>query len=71
MYRKAATVVIFAFFFLSVCTSEVRGTWSKYLGNPVLTGSPGAWDERDVQNGKMIKEGGSLSKWYAGNKGSG
>jgi predicted GH43/DUF377 family glycosyl hydrolase len=42
--------------------------WEKYADNPVLeTGSPGSWDELNLQMGHVIFEENMYKMWYDGN----
>lgn len=43
--------------------------WFKYAGNPVLTGSPGEWDEGNTIWPSVVKEGGRYKMWYYGGGG--
>jgi hypothetical protein len=41
-------------------------TWTKYAGNPVLSGTVGSWDESAIQPGWVAREGGQYKMWYYG-----
>ncbi len=45
---------------------SLREGWTEYPDNPVLTGTPGEWDEAGAGNGWIIREQGLYSMWYAG-----
>lgn len=38
--------------------------WTKYNGNPVMSGRPGMWDEVGVQHCVVIQDGDTLRMWY-------
>jgi len=40
-------------------------TWTKYISNPVLTGTPGEWDEGNAHEPCVIKDGSTLKIWYS------
>ena len=43
------------------------GTWTKYLGNPVLTPGPsGSWDDEDVFCVEVVHDGTLYRLWYTG-----
>lgn len=67
---KFFVVAIFAAF--SVFNPKiVCAEWTKYAGNPIISGTPGSWDSRDLQEPNVIKENGIYKMWYTGNNGSG
>jgi hypothetical protein len=39
-------------------------TWTKYISNPVLTGTPGEWDEGSANEPSVIKDSSTLKMWY-------
>lgn len=41
-------------------------TWTKY-GSPVLTGTPGTWDERHAHDPFVLENGGIYTMWYDDN----
>ena len=43
--------------------------WTKYAGNPVLTGTVGGWDEGVVMWPSVVKDGGAYKMWYYGGGG--
>ena len=45
-------------------------TWTKYSGNPVLSGGTGKWDQDYVGFRSIIKDGSIYRAWYEANKGS-
>ncbi len=49
----------------------VSADWTKYAGNPIMSGTPGSWDSRDAQEPNVIKENDIYKMWYTGNNGSG
>ncbi len=40
--------------------------WRKYPLNPIVEGSPGAWDQYGASSPFVLKEGGTYKMWYSG-----
>lgn len=51
---------------IGYATSTNGLDWAKYAGNPVLTGSPGEWDEGGTLWPSVVKDGGTYRMWYYG-----
>lgn len=43
--------------------------WTRYSGNPVLKGTPGAWDQLGVGVPIVLEDGNTLRMWYLGGPG--
>jgi len=41
-------------------------TWTKYAGNPVITGTAGSWDANAVGSGDVVFDGATYRMWYTG-----
>jgi uncharacterized repeat protein (TIGR01451 family) len=55
---------------IGYATSPDGITWTRYGSNPVLdVGSPGSWDDNEVTEPTVIKEGNAYHLWYVGNDG--
>jgi predicted GH43/DUF377 family glycosyl hydrolase len=55
---------------IGLATSGDGITWAKYDNNPVLSGSPGAWDEFSEEHAPFVlKEDGTYKMWYEGGRG--
>jgi peptide/nickel transport system substrate-binding protein len=55
---------------IGVASSSDGITWTKMLTNPVLSGTPGAWDEAGQERAPFVlKEGGVYKMWYEGSSG--
>jgi predicted GH43/DUF377 family glycosyl hydrolase len=46
-------------------TSTNGITWTKYAGNPVITGTPGSWDNV-IAMGSVVFDGATYHMWYVG-----
>lgn len=46
---------------------DVDSGWEEYPGNPIMTGTPGAWDSVNVGAPMVIKQDGQYKMWYTGN----
>jgi predicted GH43/DUF377 family glycosyl hydrolase len=51
---------------IGLATSSDGLSWTKYLTNPVLTGTTGAWDETGEHAPFVLEEGGVYKMWYEG-----
>jgi hypothetical protein len=49
---------------IGYATSTNGLDWTKYVGNPVLTGTVGAWDENSIWWPRVIKNGSTYEMWY-------
>lgn len=54
---------------VGLATSTDGISWTKYLSNPVLTGTVGQWDEHGERAAFVLKEGGVYKMWYEGSDG--
>jgi predicted GH43/DUF377 family glycosyl hydrolase len=55
---------------IGLATSSDGISWIKHPTNPVLSGTPGAWDESGEHAPFVLKEGGVYKMWYEGSDGS-
>jgi hypothetical protein len=51
---------------IGYATSPNGTTWTKHAGNPVLTGTPGGWDENMTMWPSVLKNGSTYEMWYTG-----
>ena len=51
---------------IGMATSTDGMAWVKSAANPVLAGSPGAWDAGGVKEACMVLDAGTYRMWYAG-----
>lgn len=52
---------------IGLATSPDGVTWTKHPANPILApGSPGAWDESQIESTRVIKDGDLYKMWYTG-----
>lgn len=51
---------------LGLATSSDGVQWKKYAGNPVLEGTPGAWNQAGLGPGAMLFDGQRFQLWFAG-----
>lgn len=49
---------------IGLATSADGVHWTRYNANPILTGTPGAWDERQAISPTVLKEGSVYKMWY-------
>lgn len=49
---------------IGLATSPDGVAWTKYPGNPVLSGSEGEWDEVGLIHVDVLKDGGLYKMWY-------
>jgi hypothetical protein len=54
---------------IGYATSTNGLDWSKYAGNPVLTGTAGEWDEDNTIWPSVVKDGSAYKMWYYGGGG--
>lgn len=54
---------------IGYATSTNGRDWSKYAGNPVLTGTGGEWDAGTALWPSVVKDGGTYKMWYNGGGG--
>lgn len=47
-------------------TTDIKSGWQEYAGNPVLKGTPGAWDSVSVGMPHVLKDGDTYKMWYVG-----
>lgn len=54
---------------IGLAISDDGITWTKFDNNPVLSGSPGAWDEFSEEHAPFVlKEDGTYKMWYEGGR---
>jgi dienelactone hydrolase len=51
---------------IGYATSTSGITWTKYAGNPVITGTAGSWDANVVGSGDVVFDGATYRMWYWG-----
>ena len=61
---------------IGLATSSDGISWTKYNNNPVMSGTPGAWDESGPHTLAehapfVLKENGTYKMWYEGSRGGG
>ncbi len=49
---------------IGLATSSNGIAWTKHSSNPVLTGTPGKWDEGTANEPAVLKDGSTLKMWY-------
>lgn len=50
-------------------STRIDSGWQEYPGNPVIRGTPGAWDSPNMGTPHVIKDGDTYKMWYTGNSG--
>ena len=56
---------------IGYATSTDGVNWTKYSGNPVLTGTAGQWDAAGVRVGTVMLDTGTFKMWYSAPGGAG
>jgi hypothetical protein len=56
---------------IGYATSPNGTTWTKHVGNPVMTGTPGGWDEGMMMWPSVLKNGSAYEMWYTAGTGIG
>ncbi len=51
---------------IGLATSPDGVAWTKYSQNPIMSGTPGQWDEGSVNDEWVIYESGQYKMWYGG-----
>ncbi len=57
---------IFALNAIGYATSTDGIHWTRYSGNPVLTGTPASWEQGSVGIPSVLQDGNTLHMWYLG-----
>ena len=59
------TFILTLLFLASTFTASfAQINWTKYSGNPVLTGDIGEWDELYAQHSSVVFDGNEYHMWY-------